>query len=372
MDEIKFETEFLNESFRKILGKSIFYRKDLQNLKNIVVMANHEKITDNDFYLLQEFEDGIQFEGLDVGRNVRYGTIVFTEDDSDVMEDIEKINSAPVNRLYFPSLKGLNLEMLDKLSDRFKYLVAGDALAYKEHFYTYYTKQEMKTILSKLEEMKNLIPENANDITKFMTVYKWIGIHAIYDTKGASIGGITKGYSHQEERENWYRITRSLLGVLEKGVAVCEGYSWSLVTCLNYIGIPARVVVGFFKGVPHGWIHVKIDGIWYNACLTGDYIDVIFHNPLNFCLRGDAYFKEKGFAFKKYEIDLDEKDEENFLEKCTKDYDRDGKGNLLNDESFFIDKYYKSLLNFYRLFLKKGLQNEEIKEDISEEREKRL
>lgn len=223
----------------------------------------------------------------------------------------------------------------------------------------------MKTILSKLEEIKNLIPKDANDITKFMAVYKWIGIHATYASEGTKSDGITKGYFHQEERNNIFRITRSLLGVLIEGEAVCEGFSWALVTCLNYIGVSSRVVTGSVQGVPHGWIHIKIDGIWYNACLTGDYMNIRFQKPLNFCLRSDTYFKENGFQFDGYEIDLDEIDVEEPLEKCMNDYPRNGEGNLLNDNSSFIDEYYKGILNFYQLLLKENQKKEDFKIDLN-------
>jgi hypothetical protein len=366
MDEVKFETEFLNDYFRKILGKEKFTMADLKGLKDIVIKANKEKITQYDFDILQELEDGIQLEGLDLlDRTIYYATIQI--DDSIEMTDIEKINNCPVNRLYFPSLRGLTLEVLNQFSERFKYFIAGDALAYKKHFYTYYTKNEMKIILSKLEEIKNLIPQNANDITKFMSVYKWIGLHASYSFRARG-KYITNEFSFEKERKKIERITRSLLGVLIEGEALCEGYAWALVTCLNYIGLPARVVAGELEGGGHSWIQVKIDGIWYNACLANDYKDIQLQNPLNFCLRSDEYFKANEFKFKQYNTDIDEKNEQLPLENCISDYPRDNKGNLLNDNSSFIDEHYKSLLVLYQYFYQK--QGVRDKGEIEEEDKK--
>lgn len=364
MDEIRFETEFLNDYFRKILGKETFTMTELKRLKGIVITGNKEKITQHDFDILQKLEDGIELERINLSDlNVKFATIQYTEEDSDEKEDLEKVNNVPFNYLFFPSLRGLTLEFLDKLSDRFKYFVAGDALAYKGHYYTYYTKQEIKIILSKLEEIKSLIPENANDVTKFMTVYKWIGIHADYNFSAMDTE-LLNNYSHQESRKEIMRIARSLLGVLIEGEAVCEGYSWALETCLDYIGMTTRVVGGkSASGCPHAWIQVKIDDIWYNACLTSDYRDIRLQRPLEFCLRSDAYFKENGAVFESYRVDINEKNEDIPLEVCASDYPRDSKGNLLYDNSSFVDEYYKDALTHYQL-ARKSLENEELKMNL--------
>lgn len=254
------------------------------------------------------------------------------------------------------------------MSDRFKYLIAGDALAHKNNYYEYYTKQEMRTILSKLEEIKGLIPANANDITKFMIMYKWIEYHANYNLS-AKEDKFLKVFSHQEAQEDIMRITSSLIGVLIRGDAICAGFSWAMVTCLNYIGMPARVVAGkSANGSLHAWIHAKIDGIWYNACLTSDNKNIKLQKPLKFCLRSDAYFKKMGAVFQNYCIDIDEKNEVIPLEVCTSDYPRDSEGNLLNDKSFFIDEHCKHLSKFYE----KILENGEIKKVVREEKGKTL
>lgn len=370
MDEVRFETEFLNDYFRKLLGKETFTMTELKRLKDLVITGNKEKITQYDFDILQKLEDGIDLEGINLfGLNVKFATIQYTEKESDEKEDLKEVNNVPFNRLFFPSLRGLTLEFLDKLSNRFKYFVQGDALAYKGHYYTYYTKQDMEIIISKLEEIKSFIPKNANDVTKFMVVYKWIGIHADYNFSAMGME-LLNNYSYQESRKEIMRIARSLLGVLIEGKAVCEGYSWALATCLDYIGMTARVVGGNL----HGWIQVKIDGIWYNACLTSDYKDIRLQNPLNFCLRSDAYFKEKGAVFESYRLDINEKNEDLPLEVCASDYPRDSKGNLLYDNSSFIDEYYKDVLTHSKL-ARTNLEDEELKmnlDTVDEERRRHL
>lgn len=45
MEEIRFDTVFLNEYFGKATGKEVFTLNDLKNLKNIIVEVDRLRIT---------------------------------------------------------------------------------------------------------------------------------------------------------------------------------------------------------------------------------------------------------------------------------------------------------------------------------------
>ncbi|MGN0804645.1 MAG: transglutaminase domain-containing protein [Candidatus Coproplasma sp.] len=69
------------------------------------------------------------------------------------------------------------------------------------------------------------------------------------------------------ETANW---AHSILGVLNGGSAVCEGYAKAYALLLNAIGIENAYVTGSSKGVGHAWNMVNLDGNWYWYDLTWD------------------------------------------------------------------------------------------------------
>ncbi len=74
--------------------------------------------------------------------------------------------------------------------------------------------------------------------------------------------------SGQPELASW---AHNIIGAMDKGAVVCEGYSKMFLLFLNYIGVDAVPVIGQSHGQNHEWEMVKLDdGKWYYFDLTWD------------------------------------------------------------------------------------------------------
>ncbi len=74
--------------------------------------------------------------------------------------------------------------------------------------------------------------------------------------------------SGQPELASW---AHNIIGAMDKGSVVCEGYSKVFLLFLNYIGVDAVPVIGQSHGQNHEWEMVKLDdGKWYYFDLTWD------------------------------------------------------------------------------------------------------
>ena len=195
------------------------------------------------------------------------------------------------------SLEGLTSEKLDKFNKNILFEIKGDLHC------NGYTVEELIQIVKTMEQIKAQIPENANEYEKFKIVYNIIGKSANYDNSGCV------GSKEYIEGANF--ITRSLDGVLLQGRAVCAGYALALEKCLKYVGIETKKVsgmanIGKVEG-GHAWNQVRIDGKWYNADLTWDYLKIQRGKPLKYCLVGDEMFDKEHKA-------------REIVHKCDKDY----------------------------------------------------
>jgi len=65
-------------------------------------------------------------------------------------------------------------------------------------------------------------------------------------------------------------ISHSPLGVLQYGVAVCQGYAYAFELLCDLSGIECDFVGGVAGGGGHAWNQVKVDGKWYNVDTTWD------------------------------------------------------------------------------------------------------
>lgn len=360
MNTIKFESDFLNEHFCKLIGKETFSLEELQGLKNVMISADNLCITQHDFDLLRKMSN-IQFEGINLtGLDYRTAEIESLNGATD--EDIQIINNLDTDRILLYSFKGLTEEILDKLSDKFKFFIDKDCLANNNFFYTYYTKEDMKNILSFMNTIKAFIPEYADDINKFLIVYRFIGMNTRPDMD-AKVDNITNPLKYVSDEESLK--ARSLKGALLEGKAVCHGFSLALCMCLDYVGINTRFVTGIMDGEPHGWVQVKIDDTWYNACLTTDWTNVRHREPLEYCLKSDEYFLNHGFTIDEY---CWGEDNTNII-KCLKDYPRDDRNQIIGDCSFKIYEYFDNLNKFYQMLMQKRKEKDEQAKtnEISEE-----
>lgn len=360
MEEIKFNTEFLNEYFRQVIGKEKFYLEDIKRLPELIINANYAKITQHDFDILLNNIPSVQLEGFDL-RGLTVTAIVINNWNAATEEEIEKFNNIGLGSILVNSFKSLTTEIIDKLNENFKYFMIRDALANRKH-YTYYTKQDMKDILLKMEKIKKLIPDDATDLEKFMTIYKALGMKATYDFDGDSTqDSLPQNFSQVKARIEAERITRSLKGVLIDGKAVCEGFAWSLQKCLDYVGIEARCVAGrTSRESNHEWNQVKIDEEWYNVDLTKDSINIKNKAPLEYCLRSDEYFKEKGYIPDGYRKDIDELEALKPMEQCWQDYFMEE----IEDVYSELNEYYENFgkISQRRISLREYKENAENRE----------
>lgn len=107
-------------------------------------------------------------------------------------------------------------------------------------------------------EVLNL--NNKTDYEKILEIHDYLAQNIVYDIEGFN-------------SENIDPDQHSMYGALVENLAVCEGYSESLLYFLNKLNIESKQIVGDANGGPHSWNLVKLDGNWYH-------IDVTFDDPV--------------------------------------------------------------------------------------------
>lgn len=299
--------KYLNE--KEIIIKD----EDLnRRVKRLFYKNKEDKITEYDIFTFCENEAKI--EGNDVlEKIIEVGLIdklkntcveiELNDFDDKYFEMIDKYFKK-IESVSIASFKNLNEEKIAKLS-KYNISVKGD-LETDKLSKKYYSKEDIKSIIKVMQELKENIPDEYNELEKFMYIYKSIAMYVDYDKSGCVF---TELYMDGHENS-----TRSLKGALMQGKAVCVGYALVLKCCLEYIGIEAKQLGGYCYGNPkfgHAWNQVKIDGKWYNTDLTWDYIDIRYGNKLEYCLVSDE----------KFEKDHTPDRENELVEKCKKNYD---------------------------------------------------
>jgi len=88
---------------------------------------------------------------------------------------------------------------------------------------------------------------------KVRAVHDWIVRNTAYDLEG---------YRRDDIRSVYFRPT----GVIDHGMAVCQGYADATKLLLDALGIETLVV----HNDDHAWNMVKLEGIWYHLDVTWD------------------------------------------------------------------------------------------------------
>ena len=101
-----------------------------------------------------------------------------------------------------------------------------------------------------------------------------------YDVRVNEFADLNEGYLKYPESYDIY-------GALVNGVAVCSGYAESFKASCDILGLSSIVITGTYKGVPHAWNKVRIDGFWYNIDLTANDTGV----PYTTYLKNDSELK---------------------------------------------------------------------------------
>ncbi|WP_100403609.1 transglutaminase domain-containing protein [Bacillus sp. FJAT-42315] len=122
------------------------------------------------------------------------------------------------------------------------------------------------------EIIANNIRADMSDFDKVKAIHDYIVLNTAYDYEN---------YQKNTIPEASYDI----YGLLINGVAVCEGYTESMIYLLNKIGIDSLYVTGVGGGENHAWNKVKINGAWYN-------VDATWNDPVpnQKGYIGDGYF----------------------------------------------------------------------------------
>ena len=271
MEYIRFENEELNQYFKERTQKDKFALEDLKSLDNIEL--GYINIESNDLRVLLQLNKKIKTE---FGISFHINSI--SPSDSEILEECTSNKS--LNNIegdiwiQYNSFEDMTEEQLEYLLSRNNQNIQVDFSNYKGAKTDIVKKlkdkgnikigvgryNDVDTILDMtkaMNEIENIIPENASEIEKFLIIYRTLSMAIKYDKSGNSV---------KNKKDN--EFTRSSEGVLLYGRGVCVGYAKTLKEVLNYFHIDAN-----FQSCddpPHEWNQVKIDGQWYNVDLTWD------------------------------------------------------------------------------------------------------
>lgn len=283
-----------------------------RRFKRLFYKNKEDKITEYDVFTF--CEDEVKIEGNDVLEKIIGLGLIDKLKNARVEIELYDFADKYFNMIdkYFKNVeyvsiarfKNLNEEKIAKLS-KYNISVKGD-LETNKFSKKYYSEEDIKSIIKVMQELKENIPDEYNELERFMYIYKSIAMYVDYDKSGCHFSEVyMAGHGNS---------TRSLKGALMQGKAVCVGYALVLKCCLEYIGIEAKELCGYCYGNPkfgHAWNQVKIDGKWYNTDLTWDYIDIRYGNKLEYCLVSDEKFEKDHTPDREAEL----------VEKCTTNYD---------------------------------------------------
>ena len=104
------------------------------------------------------------------------------------------------------------------------------------------------------EIIQSLNPDGLSDYEKISAVYEYIIQNVDYD------------YSDSDNPEHF-----TAYGAIYNGKAVCQGYSQLFYRLCKELGISCRIISGTARG-SHAWNIVELDGLYYLADPTWDYM----------------------------------------------------------------------------------------------------
>jgi len=123
--------------------------------------------------------------------------------------------------------------------------------------------------------LREIISDEMSDYEKALSIFDWICINSVYDNKILSYDSTNVSFTNY--------TSFSLEGVLNDGLAVCDGYSKTFSLLCNMEGIDTvRIaggidsngngVVDSYEGL-HAWNKVKINDNWYVVDITWSVVD---------------------------------------------------------------------------------------------------
>lgn len=85
--------------------------------------------------------------------------------------------------------------------------------------------------------------------------------------------------------------THSIVGFLQDGKIVCDGYAETFYCCMRELGFECIQVFGLVGNAYHSWNKVRLsDGNWYNVDVCWDDTDSLAYSDIYF-LKSDAFYR---------------------------------------------------------------------------------
>lgn len=106
-----------------------------------------------------------------------------------------------------------------------------------------------------------IISADMTDFEKVRAIHDWIIANTLYDRENA-------------ENNTMPQSSHSIEGVLDYGVAVCDGYAKTFRAMCENVGLQCYLIYGIgASGSSHAWNTVKVDDKWYQIDTTWDDYD---------------------------------------------------------------------------------------------------
>lgn len=111
--------------------------------------------------------------------------------------------------------------------------------------------------------LREIISDDMTDEEKLMSIFDYIATNTVYDYE--IIASDFRAY-HTEPYMSFGSFY--LEGVLDDGLAVCDGFSKAFSLLANMEGIETVRIVGYASGGGHAWNKVKLNDAWYVVDIT--------------------------------------------------------------------------------------------------------
>ena len=277
---------------------------NFEEINNLVKGKFHKEITAE---LISEHKN-IVTNSLEIKEN---GTVSVTVNSEDLKKLTEAINLYKVNNILIIDNGNCNLQeyihilkrvkgkitiaikdvscidvkeakdLKEKLKIEYINIIDFDqALQYEKNRYCYKIDTYIK-IRKAIDEIVANIDNEAEELAKFLEIYKILGTTIMYDNL----------------LENEVKSSNLENGLLEKR-CIDLGFTEILKNCLALLGINSRIVRGNFAGISeeHVWNQVQLEENWYNVDLGLDSKKMSnsnkFKNKPSFCLISDREFSK--------------------------------------------------------------------------------
>ena len=207
-------------------------------------------------------------------------TIGFDIVEFEKLGDTSKIN---ISGIPYDEFAYINMDMMDWMFHIDAYDYNMENVDYGMEFYN---EEVYKNLETKADAfLKTYIDplKSKSDYDKVIESCRIIARLAQYDYVGL-----------KAENEGKLSDAHSIIGFLDDGKIVCDGYALTLKWILNYLDVDCVIQLGRV-GVLHAWNKVKLDDNWYNLDIC--WADRGSGLDMSWILKSDEYFKKHKHEF---------------------------------------------------------------------------